>query len=432
MRIYDIIEKKRDGYELTDEEIEFFVRGYTNAQIEDYCASALLMAIFFRGMNSRETATLTRAICLSGDTVDLSMFGDNTVDKHSTGGVGDKTTLIVAPIVASLGCSVAKMSGRGLGHTGGTVDKLESITGFRTSLPTEDILAQVEKIGVCVVGQSGNLAPADKKIYALRDLTATVDNVSLIASSIMGKKLAAGAKSIVLDVKCGSGAFMKNEKDAELLATEMVEIGRRNSRNTVALITDMDTPLGNCIGNRIEVEEAMKVLKNELHGELRDLCVELSANMVSVCKKIGIPEAKKLAEESLASKKAFEKFLEWISCQGGDVGFLLSDDFSKALYEFDVVGETEGYISKTNTEKIGKAACVLGAGRTELGGKIDFTAGIRMHKKRGDYLKKGEKIATLYSSTTSDFSQAAQLFSKALEISTEKPAPTPLIYKTVR
>lgn len=432
MRIYDIIEKKRDGYELTDEEIEFFVSGYTEGTVEDYCASALLMAIFLNGMNSRETATLTKAICNSGDTVNLSVFGDNTVDKHSTGGVGDKTTMIVAPIVASLGCKVAKMSGRGLGHTGGTVDKLESITGYKTSLSTEEFLGQVEKIGICVVGQSGNLAPADKKIYALRDLTATVDNVSLIASSIMGKKLAAGAKSIVLDVKCGSGAFMKNEKDAEQLAKAMVEIGKRNGRNTVALITDMDTPLGNCIGNRIEVEESIGVLKNELHGELRDLCVELSANMVSVCKRIELSQAKKLVEESIVSGKAFDKFIEWISCQGGDTEFLLNGDFSKAKYEFDILSENDGYISMTNTEEIGKAACVLGAGRTQLDGKIDFTAGIRLYKKRGDFVKTGDKLATMYSSTVCDFSQACELFVKALKLSGEQPADIPLIYKTVR
>lgn len=432
MRIYDIIEKKRDGYELTDEEIEFFVGGYTNGVIEDYCASALLMAIFLNGMNSRETATLTKAICNSGDCVDLSVFGDNTVDKHSTGGVGDKTTLIVAPIVASLGCKVAKMSGRGLGHTGGTVDKLESITGYKTSLSPEEFLKQVEQIGVCVVGQSGNLAPADKKIYALRDQTATVDNVSLIASSIMGKKLAAGAHSIVLDVKCGSGAFMKTEDGARRLAREMVEIGRRNGRNTVALVTDMDTPLGNCIGNRLEVEESVKILKNEIKGELCDLCVELSANMVSLCKKTELSKARDMVKDTLESGKAFNKFLEWISCQGGDVEFLLSDDFSKSEYSFDVVSQNDGYISATDTEKIGKAACILGAGRTELGGKIDFTAGIRLHKKRGDFVKKGEKLATLYSSVTDDFSLSQKTFLEALTFSQEKPNDVSLIHGTVR
>ncbi|MBQ7653914.1 MAG: thymidine phosphorylase [Clostridia bacterium] len=432
MKIYDIIEKKRDGHELTDEEIEFFVKGYTNGEIADYCASALLMAIFLNGMDSRETATLTRAICLSGDTVDLSRFGSNTVDKHSTGGVGDKTTLIVAPTVASLGCTVAKISGRGLGHTGGTVDKLESITGYKTSLSTEEFLSQVEKIGICVVGQSGNLAPADKKIYALRDLTATVDNVSLIASSIMGKKLAAGAHSIVLDVKCGSGAFMKTLQDAQALAEEMVEIGKRNGRNTVALITDMDTPLGSCIGNRIEVEESIKVLKNEERGELRDLCVKLSANMVALCKGVDISNAEDMVEKSLESGAAFDKFCEWISCQGGDIGFLLSDEFSKSKYSCDVYSFKEGYISKTDTEKIGKSACVLGAGRTELGGKIDFTAGIRLNKKRGDFVKAGEKIATLYSSQNDDFSQSKEIFLDAIEFSKEKPSGVPLVHKTVK
>ena len=432
MRIYDIIEKKRDGYELDDREIEFFVNGYTKGDIPDYCASALLMTIFLNGMNDRETAVLTKSIRFSGDTVDLSRFNGNTVDKHSTGGVGDKTSLIVAPIVASLGCNIAKMSGRGLGHTGGTVDKLESINGFKTSLPTQEFINQVEKIGICVIGQSGNLAPADKKIYALRDLTATVDNVSLIASSIMGKKLAAGSDNIVLDVKYGSGAFMKTCNDAQQLAKTMVEIGKRNGRQTVALITDMDNPLGNFIGNRLEVWESIKVLKNELQGDLREICIELSANMVSVCKKTDVEEAKKLVVDALESGKAFDKFREWISYQGGDLDFLFSDSFTKSDYSFELKSETEGYISKTDTEKIGKTACVLGAGRTELGGSIDFTAGIELLKKLGDYVKKGETLAKFYSSSVNDFTPAKEMFISSLEFSEEKPKKKPLIYKTIR
>lgn len=432
MRIYDIIEKKRDGYELDDREIEFFVNGYTKGDIPDYCASALLMTIFLNGMNDRETAVLTKSICFSGDTVDLSRFNGNTVDKHSTGGVGDKTSLIVAPIVASLGCNIAKMSGRGLGHTGGTVDKLESINGFKISLPTQEFINQVEKIGICVIGQSGNLAPADKKIYALRDLTATVDNVSLIASSIMGKKLAAGADNIVLDVKYGSGAFMKTRNDAQQLAKTMVEIGKRNGRQTVALITDMDNPLGNFIGNRLEVWESIKVLKNKLQGDLREICIELSANMVSVCKKTDVEEAKKLVVDALESGKAFDKFREWISYQGGDLDFLFSDSFTKSDYSFELKSETEGYISKTDTEKIGKTACVLGAGRTELGGSIDFTAGIELLKKLGDYVKKGETLAKFYSSSVNDFTPAKEMFISSLEFSEEKPKKKPLIYKTIR
>ena len=331
MRIYDVIKKKRDGFALTKEEIEFFIKGYVEGSIHDYQASALCMAIFFQGMDARETADLTLAMANSGDTVDLSRFGDLTVDKHSTGGVGDKTTLIVAPIVASLGCVMAKMSGRGLGHTGGTIDKLESIEGFNTALTPEEFFTQVEKNGVAVVGQTGNLTPADKKLYALRDVTATVDNLSLIASSIMSKKLAAGSHTIVLDVKCGSGAFMKTPEDARALAQAMVEIGKSCGRNVAAVITNMDRPLGNNIGNSLEVIEAIQVLQNNGAEDLKEVCLALASEIVSLSKGIAIDEAKKLTEQALHSGKALEKFKEWISSQGGNKAWVENTElFPKA------------------------------------------------------------------------------------------------------
>ena len=287
MRMYDIIRKKRDGEALSEEEIRAFVKGYAGGEIPDYQAAALIMACFIRGLSNEETVILTDAMAHSGDTLDLSRFGDITVDKHSTGGVGDKTTLIVAPVAASLGATVAKMSGRGLGHTGGTVDKLESIPGYRTALPAEDFLAQAGRVGIAVIGQTGNLTPADKKIYALRDVTATVDSIPLIVSSIMSKKIAAGSRSIVLDVKVGSGAFMKTVEDAERLATKMVEIGKLSGRRIAAVLTDMDVPLGQDVGNAMEVAEAVRVLRNEVHGDLRDVSEVLAAHMVRLS--LGLP-----------------------------------------------------------------------------------------------------------------------------------------------
>ena len=319
MRMYDIIHKKRCGLELSADEIRFFVNGYSKGEIPDYQASAFCMAVCCRGMTDDETFVLTDAIMHSGDTVDLSMFGDLSADKHSTGGVGDKTTLIIAPVVAAAGGKIAKMSGRGLGHTGGTVDKLESITGYRTSLSREEFLKTVEEVGVCVIGQSGDLAPADKKLYALRDVTATVDSIPLITSSVMGKKLAAGAKSIVLDVKTGSGAFMKTPEEAKTLAEKMVKIGTMCGRNVRALVTDMDVPLGHNIGNALEVAEAVRVLKGEQKGDLYEVCVCLAANLVSMFKKISEDEAKALVVSLIESGAAYKKMKEWIAAQGGDV-----------------------------------------------------------------------------------------------------------------
>ena len=433
MRIYDVIKKKRDGFELTTEEIEFFIKGYVDGSIHDYQASALCMAIFFKGMTEKETADLTLAMANSGDTVDLSRFGDKTVDKHSTGGVGDKTTLIVAPIVTSLGCVMAKMSGRGLGHTGGTVDKLESIKGFNVELTPEDFFSQVEKNGVAVIGQSGNLTPADKKLYALRDVTATVDSIPLIASSIMSKKLAAGSHTIVLDVKYGSGAFMKTPEEAELLATEMVKIGNNCGRNTAAVITNMERPLGKNIGNSLEVIEAIEVLRGNGPDDLREVCLTLASQIVSLCEKISEDKAREMCEDALNSGKAFEKFKEWITSQGGDGSWVESTDlFPKATYEFEIKAECDGYISKMDAESIGISSVVLGAGRESKDDIIDMSAGIVLNKKTGDKIAKGDTLATLYTCNESTFASAKDKFISALEISNEKPSQEPLVFKVIR
>ncbi len=428
MRMYDIIKKKRDGEELTNKEIEFFIKGYVDGSIPDYQASALCMAIFYKGMTEEETASLTLAMANSGDTVDLSEFGSLTVDKHSTGGVGDKTTLIVAPIVASLGCVLAKMSGRGLGHTGGTIDKLEAIDGFNTALSPDEFFSTVKKTGVAVVGQTGNLTPADKKLYALRDVTATVDSIPLIASSIMSKKLAAGAKTIVLDVKCGSGAFMKTPEDAKALSLEMVKIGNNCGRNTAALITDMDKPLGNNIGNSLEVIEAVDVLKGNGPDDLKEVCLSLATEIVSLSKGVAREDAKALCEDSLNSGKAFSKFKEWISAQGGNEKWLDNTEFfPKSEYSYQVKSAENGYISSMDAEKIGISSVILGAGRETKNDAIDMSAGIILAKKTGDKINKGDIIATLYSNNEGSFSSAEERFLDAITISSEKPAAKKLI-----
>ena len=433
MRMYDIIKNKRDNKELTKEEIEFFVKGYTDCSIPDYQVSALAMAIFFNGMTEKETAILTLAMAESGDTVDLSLFGDKTVDKHSTGGVGDKTTLIVAPIVASLGCIIAKMSGRGLGHTGGTVDKLESIEGFNTSLTNDEFFEQVKNIGIAVVGQTGNLTPADKKLYALRDVTATVDSMPLIASSIMSKKLAAGSHTIVLDVKCGSGAFMKTPGEAKALAEEMVKIGKNNGRNMAAIITDMNTPLGNNIGNSLEVIEAIEILKGKGAEDLKYVAKALASEIVSLSKNIPVTEAENLVSDAIKSGKALEKFKEWISHQGGNVGWIENPDlFPKAEFKEEIKAENDCYISSMDAEEIGISSVILGAGREKKDDIIDMTAGIILNKKTGDKIKKGDIIATLYTNNKNSLKSSKEKFIKAVEFSGEKPICIPLIYEIVR
>ena len=429
MRMYDIIHKKRCGLALDEGEIRFFVEGYTRGDIPDYQASALCMAICCRGMTSGETAVLTDAIMRSGDVVDLSMFGDLSVDKHSTGGVGDKTSLIVAPVVASLGGKMAKMSGRGLGHTGGTVDKLESIAGYRTSMTREEFIDTVKNVGVCVVGQSGDLAPADKKLYALRDVTATVDCVPLIASSIMGKKLAAGAKSIVLDVKAGSGAFMKTVDDARKLADEMIRVGTMCGRNVRALVTNMDIPLGHNVGNSLEVVEAVRVLRGEQKGDLYEICVALASNLVSMFKKISVQESQLMVVKSIESGAAFAKMKEWIAAQGGDVS-MIEDTLKlpRAPYSREIASPCDGYISHMNTEGIGLCASLLGSGRVNKGDSIDFGAGIELAKKTGDCVGKGEKIATLHASNEALFADAKEKFLSSLEFSDKKTGKPQLIF----
>lgn len=433
MRMYDIIEKKRNGRELTDEEIKFFIKGYTDGSIPDYQASAFCMAVYFNSMSERETVTLTKAMANSGDTVDLSMFGTLSADKHSTGGVGDKTSLIVAPIVAYLGAKITKMSGRGLGHTGGTVDKLESIPGYKTTLSGEEFISQVEKVGMAIIGQSGNLTPADKKLYALRDVTATVDSIPLIVSSIMSKKIAAGSHNIVLDVKCGSGAFMKTEKDAETLASEMVKIGKGCGRNTAALITDMDRPLGSAVGNTLEVIEAVRVLKGEVQNDLKDVCVALSAELISLVFSLSHMEAVNRVNEAIDSGKAFDKMREWISAQGGDASYIDNTDlFSKAKYSYDILSENDSYISLMDTEKIGLASVILGAGRECKDDSIDYSAGIIIYKKTGDRIQKGEKIATLLTNKKEALDDAERMYRSSFDVSEEKPEGKPLIYKIIR
>lgn len=433
MRIYDIILKKRYGEELTDEEIKFFVSAASNGEIEDYQITALLMAICFNGMTERETASLTLAMAHSGDTVDLSSIDGYTVDKHSTGGVGDKTTLIVAPIVAALGGKVAKMSGRGLGHTGGTVDKLESIEGFKTTLSGDDFLSQVNKIGLSVIGQSGDLAPADKKLYALRNDTATVDSIPLIASSIMSKKLAAGSRGIVLDVKTGSGAFMKSVEESEALAKAMVEIGKAAGRDTIAVITNMDIPLGNAVGNSLEVVEAVETLKGNGCEDLTAVCIELAANMLTLVTGKDKETCVSMAKGAIADGSALKKLKEMVAAQGGNPEWIENTDlFPKAEFSYEIKAEADGCIKSMDAEKIGVASLLLGAGRNKKSDVLDFSAGIILKAKTGDKVKKGEAIATLYTNDETKISAARQKFCEALTFSSEPVEKQQLIYKVIR
>ena len=430
MRMTDIIEKKRDRLPLTDNELEFFVSGVTDKSIPDYQISALLMAILLNGMDPRETLTLTLLMAKSGDMLDLSDL-PHTADKHSTGGVGDKTTLAVAPIAAALGCTVAKMSGRGLGFTGGTVDKLESITGYKTALDTAEFKKIARQQGMCVTGQSGNFAPADKRLYAIRDVTATVNSIPLIASSIMSKKLAAGAETIVLDVKFGSGAFMKTPKDAEILAREMVEIGKGAGRKTAAVITDMDVPLGYAVGNAFEVAEAVKVLKGEGEKDLTRLCVFLAAKMYQISFDKTEEEAISAAERAISDGSALKKLCAAVKAQGGDEKLLTGEHkFPAAAAQAELTAEKEGYITAMNSETVGKAAVMTGAGRERLGDDIDYSAGIILSKKYGDYVKKGEPLATLYGAPER-LDEAVDMLAGAYCLGNKKPPYKPLIYKVI-
>ncbi len=428
MRMLDLIAKKRDGKVLTQEEIKFIMDGYINNQIPDYQMSALLMAIYLQGMTDEETANLTQEMALSGDMVDLSPIQGIKVDKHSTGGVGDKTTLIITPMVAACGVKVAKMSGRGLGHTGGTVDKLESIPGFLTTMNREQFFNTVNEIGASVIGQSGSIAPADKKIYALRDVTGTVESIPLIASSIMSKKLASGSDCILLDVKMGSGAFMKTLEDATLLGQTMVTIGNHWKRKTVALITDMDVPLGNCIGNALEVKESLSILKNEGPHDLRDICISLAGNMLYLANKGTLEQCLQMAEQTLVDGSALRLFLNMVCAQGGDISvFDNLDTFQRPTYEQIVYSPKSGYITSMDTEGCGIASSLLGAGRETKESTIDYTAGIRLLKKTGDFVQKGEALAILYTSKELSISSAKEKLLESIRFGDTQPISKPLI-----
>ncbi|MCR2846710.1 pyrimidine-nucleoside phosphorylase [Heyndrickxia coagulans] len=398
MRMIDIIEKKRNGKELATEEINFFVKGYTEGTIPDYQASALAMAIYFQDMSDREIADLTMAMVHSGETLDLSAIHGIKVDKHSTGGVGDTTTLVLAPLVAALGVPVAKMSGRGLGHTGGTIDKLESIQGFHVEITTDQFIDLVNREKVAIIGQTAELAPADKKLYALRDVTATVDSIPLIASSIMSKKIAAGADAIVLDVTTGAGAFMKNEEDAIRLAETMVRIGNHVGRKTMAVISDMSQPLGYAIGNALEVKEAIDTLKGEGPDDLTELVLALGSQMVVLAgKATTLEEARNMLKEAIASGAGLAKFKKFVANQGGDPSVIdHPEKLPQAKYAIDLPAITSGYVSQMVADQIGVAAMMLGAGRATKEDKIDFAVGIVLRKKVGDRVEAGEPLATIY------------------------------------
>jgi len=429
----DIIIKKKEGFKLSKEEIEFFVRGITDGSISDYQASALLMAICLKGMDDEETLNLTLAMAASGDTIDLSQIPKIKVDKHSTGGVGDKTTLILGPMVAALGVPVAKMSGRGLGHTGGTIDKLESIPGFNTQLTQEEFIKIVKNIGLAVAGQTGNLVPADKKLYALRDVTGTVDSIPLIASSIMSKKLAAGSDAIVLDVKVGSGAFMKTIEDARRLAEAMVEIGKGAKRKTVAVITDMDRPLGKAVGNALEVKEAIEVLSGHGPDDITEVCITLAAKMLELAGMGDFKKCAELAEGTIHDGSALKKFKQMIKAQNGNEEVGDNPDLlPSAKYTTEYRAASDGYIYSIISDRLGIASMLLGAGRATKEDSIDPAAGITLLKKPGDAVEKGEPIMILHANSQSLFKESVNELEKAVRLSSEKPPETPLIIDIIQ
>ncbi len=433
MRMVDIIRKKREGCSLTDEELTFFVKGYTDGSIPDYQASALLMAICLNGMDDRETAFLTMEMAASGDSLDLSAIKGQKVDKHSTGGVGDKTTLIVAPIVAACGVPVAKMSGRGLGHTGGTIDKLESIPGYRVNLSESEFIRQVNRISIGLIGSSKNLAPADKRIYALRDATSTVESIPLIASSIMSKKLCSGCDCILLDVKVGSGAFMKTLPEAQKLAKTMVSIGKHAGKKTVALLTDMEAPLGLAVGNSLELWEAIELLKGGGDPTLTSLCLELSAWMLFLADEGPLDRCRETAQNVLDSGAALQKFRQLVEAQGGDLQSI--DNLSLlpcALYRREIKAESDGYLVRMDAKRCGIASSILGAGRERKEDDIDYGAGIRLERKIGDQVQTGDVIAVLHSNTPEKFGDAEEVFRGGLRISQTPPPKRPIILGTVK
>ena len=434
MNMVDIITKKRDGGELTPEEIRFFIDNYVKDRIPDYQASALLMAIYFRGLSRAETFVLTEAMEFSGDVEDLSDLPGVKVDKHSTGGVGDKTTLVVAPVAAAAGVTVAKMSGRGLGFTGGTADKLEAIPGFRTRLEPEEFRKQLEELGLAVITQTGSITPADKKIYALRDVTGTVESPGLIASSIMSKKLAAGSDGIVLDVKCGSGALLKDLAEAENMADLMIDIGRKAGRKMVAVISDMSQPLGRAVGNALEVEEAVQVLKGGGPEDLRQLCLELAGEMIRIGGRAeSFEEGKETARQVLSDGRALEKFRQMVRRQGGDDRIVEEPErMGSSRYSRDVLAGRTGFIAEMAAQEIGRASQHLGAGRLRKEDEIDFTAGIRMYVRIGDSVQEGDVLATLYGADSRRLEEAEIILEAAIRISAEPATPPKLIQKIIQ
>lgn len=433
-RFVDLIQKKKNGETLTKEEIDFMITDYVAGKIPDYQMSAMLMAIYFNGMENEELAAFTLAMRDSGDLVDLSPIEGIKVDKHSTGGVGDKTTLIVGPIVAACGVPVAKMSGRGLGFTGGTLDKLESISGFRIDLSAAEFFETVKKTGISVIGQTGNLAPADKLLYALRDVTATVDSIPLIAASVMSKKLAAGSDKIVLDVTTGSGAFMKNTRDAKKLAKHMVAIGNHAGKETVAILTGMEEPLGFAIGNNMEVKEAIEVLKGGGPEDVKEVSVALAGMMLSLgLENVSHSQGKRMAKKVLSSGQAFEKFKEMVQAQGGDIRYVEHPEFfERDAFEGEVLAAEDGFLSGMDTEKIGVAAGLLGAGRETKDSVIDMSAGIYLEKKIGDTVKKGEPIAICYAGTKEKLNRGMAMFESSIRYSKEAPRIPKLIVDIIR
>ncbi|EGC0089255.1 pyrimidine-nucleoside phosphorylase [Listeria monocytogenes] len=431
MRMVDIISKKRDGKALSTEEIQFFIDGYTNGEIPDYQASALAMAIFFQDMNDQERADLTMAMVGSGDTIDLSAIEGIKVDKHSTGGVGDTTTLVLAPLVAAVGVPVAKMSGRGLGHTGGTIDKLESIEGFHIELDKKDFIDLVNRDKVAVIGQSGNLTPADKKMYALRDVTGTVNSIPLIASSIMSKKIAAGADAIVLDVKTGAGAFMKTDEDAENLAHAMVRIGNNVGRNTMAVISDMSQPLGEAIGNALEVKEAIDTLKGQGPADLTELVLVLGSQMVVLAKQAEtLDEARAKLIEVIENGAALEKFKTFLSNQGGDASIVdHPEKLPQAKYQIEVPAKSSGFVSQIVADEIGIAAMILGAGRATKEDEINLAVGLMLRKKVGDAVQEGESLVTIFADQE-DVENVKAKICENIQISDHATAPT-LVHKVI-
>lgn len=434
MRMYDLIMKKRNGFALTTEEIDFMVKEYTAGSIPDYQMSAMMMAVYFQGMSGEETAALTMAMAHSGDMLDLSAIDGIKVDKHSTGGVGDKTSIALTPMVAACGIKIAKMSGRGLGHTGGTIDKLESFQGFTTGISTAQFMKQVNDIGISIMGQTLDIAPADKKLYALRDVTATVDNLSLIASSIMSKKLASGADAIVLDVKTGSGAFMKKEEEAFALAKEMVMLGNHAGRNTIAVVTDMDQPLGLAVGNALEVKEAIETLQGKGPQDFVKLCMTLGTQMLIAG---GRAEDEAQAEAMLAGVikdgSALGKLAEFVKAQGGDAAAVYDTSLlPKASIVEEILSEEEGYLEKLVCDEVGICALLLGGGRETKESEIDLSVGLVLHKKVGDYVKKGESLASIHANDAGKLAAAKERFLKACSFGESKPAQSSFIRGIVR